>query len=334
MYFLIGIFFLLLIKIKSDCQFQLNTYDLSLGLAQCQNCQIVSDIKYCPIPCLNPPPVNGLIYNYNTFCYQYCGNGIVARIQGLNNCNDNLNTCIEGYQWSITDQKCIQNLACVEKIFDQNLLIYQCQNCSLASNVQDCQMISCSSSQYHSIKNRRCYEYCTDGKIAERYADCNSQNVLCVDGYQLNSQNKCEKSICPAKISTSDTFSAFLSQCPNCRITIQKMDCFYQPYCVSNSELLYYNYHYQLCMAYCGNGIIAFDKLSCPFSNLCIIGAQWSDSEQKCKTDFNICQIPDNYVQLSPNCSFVTNTNYCQNSCKSQQQQRNDLFFIQENYLI
>ncbi|EAR98609.2 transmembrane protein, putative (macronuclear) [Tetrahymena thermophila SB210] len=169
------------------------------------------------------------------------------------------------------------------------------------------------------MQNGACYEYCTDGKISKRYSDCGLDNVSCIDGYQLNSQNKCEKIICSAKISTADTFSAFQQQCLNCSIAFNQKDC--SNPCLPGTELQYYNSQLRSCMVYCGNGIIAYDKNTCSSSNICINGAQWSDQEKQCKNQQIKCSSssPDNYLQQCSNCSLVTNINYCQNSCQSQQ---------------
>ncbi|EAR98607.2 transmembrane protein, putative (macronuclear) [Tetrahymena thermophila SB210] len=202
-------------------------------------------------------------------------------------------------------------------MFDQNLQIYQCQSCSMVSDVQNCKN-GCSSSQYYSMQYGQCYEYCVDGKIAKTYSQCGSSQHLCIDGYHFSSQNKCEKNICSAQIPTSDTFSAFLFQCLNCSIAYYQKDC--QNPCIPGSELQYYYSLQQLCMVYCGNGIIAIDKKTCPSSNICINGTQWSDLEKKCKKQLITCSTssPDNYLLQCSNCSLVTNINYCQNSCLSQ----------------
>ncbi|EAR98610.1 transmembrane protein, putative (macronuclear) [Tetrahymena thermophila SB210] len=307
MYYQIGIFFLLLIKIKSVCDQQLSNDDLNIGLIQCENCGIVQDIKYCSQPCLISTDIFYFSQKYQ--CVKYCGNGKIA----FNDCN-NTNQCIDGYQWNIPDQKCIQFQTCAQKMVDQNLQLYQCQSCYLVSDVQYCSQI-CKSTQYFSNQKKLCYDYCTDGKIASYFGVC-QDSQLCIDGYQLNSQKKCEKFICQTKIPTSDSFSAYFYQCPDCSITIQN-NCL-NP-CLPGSEIYIFYSKQSLCMIYCGNGIIAISKQGCLSSTLCMDGTQWSDSEQKCKIQQGICPITDNYVQLCPNCSLVTNLIYCYKGCQGQQ---------------
>ncbi|KAL4453340.1 hypothetical protein ABPG74_017547 [Tetrahymena malaccensis] len=330
-YILIGIF--LFIEV-SNCDTK-SVIDKDLSLYQCQNCSLAIDSKHCKNSCKH----SQFYQELSGYCMTYCGNGSIA-FQGQSSCQTQYE-CVDGSSYSQIENKCIRKKTCSKKVYDLslnlfqclnctftsdiNLNLYQCPNCSIVSNIQYCQN-TCKTQQYFSQINSNCYQQCENGRIQNENQICSASSNLCIDGFQWD--NKFNKCIQCAQTALDSNLN--LQYCPNCSLVSDLQDCQNEcqysylvtdiKYCQNNCTVdQFYLNQQNKCMHYCQNGFIAEDISNC-FSNLfCLDGSQWNFQTKKCEASIQIqCpsgKVPDTYVKICSNCSFVTDTSSCQNSC-------------------
>ncbi|EAS00071.1 transmembrane protein, putative (macronuclear) [Tetrahymena thermophila SB210] len=251
----------------------------------------------------------------------YCQNGLISQDS---NCSST-NICIDGYEWNYSDQKCKKQSICNESIIDKNLNLFQCQNCSLTTDLKQCQN-SCFHYQYYSQSYGECMTYCGNGSVVKQEQPSCQSLFTCIDGLEQSKiDDKCvRQQTCSQKIYDA---SLNLFQCLNCTLVSDFKHC--ENKCDSN----YFSAEYG-CMAYCGNGIIASNKKSCQLSNLCIDGFQWNLQNNSCKKCDSLVVDKNLKLHQCPNCSIVSDTQYCQNQCKKNQyfsQKNNNCFQQCEN---
>ncbi|KAL4480895.1 hypothetical protein ABPG73_020916 [Tetrahymena malaccensis] len=221
---------------------------------------------------------------------------------------------LEGYLQSTQENLCKK---CNQDVVDQNLLIYQCPNFSLASNSQACQN-TCQSQQYYSQTQNKCIVFCKNGngKISLDLVGCQtSTSNICVDGFYWDPQNqKCVKNQQAQYVIQYDT-SVFL--CSNCSLVSDITNCS-KVECLTGTKP-YYSFLLQKCVTYCGNGKIIDDQQNCQTSSLCIDGYQWSPTSLNCFKNLNpICssnQVGGYNLKQCSDCSLVSNTLFCTNKC-------------------
>ncbi|KAL4486312.1 hypothetical protein ABPG73_002952 [Tetrahymena malaccensis] len=297
-YILIGIF--LFIEV-SNCDTSI--YDKNLGLYKCENNSLVTNTQFCDYNSCSNYQFYSLYYSN---CMYYCHDGLISQD---NNCSSS-SICIDGYEWNTSEQKCKQQSICKESVIDKDLSLYQCQNCSLAIDSKHCKN-SCKHSQFYQELSGYCMTYCGNGSIAfQGQSSCQTQ-YECVDGSSYSQiENKCiRKKTCSKKVYD---LSLNLFQCLNCTFTSDIK------YCDNDCDGNYFSASHG-CMAYCGNGIIAQNKKSCINSELCIDGFQWSKKDNQCKKCDQLVYDKSLNLYQCPNCSIVSNIQYCQNTCKTQQ---------------
>ncbi|KAL4480889.1 hypothetical protein ABPG73_020910 [Tetrahymena malaccensis] len=283
------------------------------NIRTCQNCALVSELQFCNQSCLS---IYQPYYSfYLSKCMYYCGNGLIT--DKKENCQTSI-YCVDGFQWSIDEQKCVsfQQIVCPTFNLD-GFNLKRCPNCGLVSDAQYCNNNSiCFSQQqpYYSFQLAKCMYYCGNGVIVDDQASCNSQTISsfqCVDGYSWNSQY--QKCMLISATCSSNINSPYLKMCSNCSYVTDMQ------YCSNNCidiNLNYYSNQQNKCMVYCINQVIASNQSICSTSTLCIDGFQWNPDNQKCVKNQQItCStiLPDQYVIQCPNCSLVTDNKYCQN---------------------
>ncbi|KAL4486310.1 hypothetical protein ABPG73_002950 [Tetrahymena malaccensis] len=283
-------------------------FDEILNIYRCKNCILVTNLDFCQKSC-----INSQYYSQQYGCMVYCGKGLLAQSQ--DSCQ-NTNICIDGFQFNQQEQKCLK---CKQTDFVDNIKMYQCENCSLVTDIQFCQN-SCSANQFYSQQKKICMYYCGNGVVANDLSQCFSLSS-CVDEFYWNpSTNQCEKQqICKQTVIDQ---SLNLYQCQNCSFVSNIQFC-------SNScqNFQYYSWLLDQCMAYCGNGQLAQIQTACQFTNICIDGFQWNLTSNKCEKqqtcNQNIFDQNFNIYQCT-NCSLVADIQLCQNSCS------NLLFYSQD----
>ncbi|KAL4480890.1 hypothetical protein ABPG73_020911 [Tetrahymena malaccensis] len=296
---------------KIQCSQSFN-YD-GYNIIKCLNCALASELQFCNQSCLS------FYQPYYSFylskCMYYCGNGLIT--DKKENCQTSI-YCVDGFQWSIDEQKCVsfQQIVCPTFNLD-GFNLKRCPNCGLVSDAQYCNNNSiCFSQQqpYYSFQLAKCMYYCGNGVIVDDQASCNSQTISsfqCVDGYSWNSQY--QKCMLISATCSSNINSPYLKMCSNCSFVTDMQ------YCSNNCidiNLNYYSNQQNKCMAYCSNQVIASSQSSCSTSTLCIDGFQWNPDNQTCVNNQQItCStiLSDQYVIQCPNCSLVTDNKYCQN---------------------
>ncbi|KAL4495457.1 hypothetical protein ABPG72_020198, partial [Tetrahymena utriculariae] len=173
------------------------------------SCQAQNQISFCKYQTLKG------FYLSDNFQYQFCS--FTYQLNYCNNCFkgfclDPQDDCKLGYGWSQTFKKCFKqclndvllinysstsNQICnyqrmCDILFDTNTNKYQCSNCSLVSDIKDCQTKQelCQFNQFFSIQNQKCMSYCGNGLIAQNNKEC-SYSQTCQDGLVWNqfSQN-------------------------------------------------------------------------------------------------------------------------------------------------
>ncbi|KAL4480893.1 hypothetical protein ABPG73_020914 [Tetrahymena malaccensis] len=288
---------------ESKCKKCENYFDPTFGILLCSNCSLATNQNRCN-QCRKQ-----LFQTKDQMCRTYCGQGLIALDQ--NGCLSS-KICIDGYQWSVQDNQCKK---CDQGVIDQNLQIFQCSNCSLASNTQACQN-NCYNQQYYSQTQNKCMVYCQNGngKISFDLVGCQTSN-LCVDGFYFDPSNQqCVKN---QQTKCAYAYDTQVIQCPNCSLVTDSINCS-KVECLTSAKP-YYSFLFQKCMFYCGNGQISDDQQNCQTSTFCIDGYQWIPSQLKClKFNNAICTINfvDGYnlIQCS-DCSLVSNILFCTNKC-------------------
>ncbi|KAL4484522.1 hypothetical protein ABPG74_019699 [Tetrahymena malaccensis] len=187
--FLIGILSLILIK-GDICD---PSYYDNPDLVQCQSCDLVSNYGTETDNCAKCKPNEYFSSFLNFSCYAYCKQNKIAKDQLT--CQEDTRSCIYGYQWSTTDNKCVKTQSCTQQIYDDVLGLYQCKNCSLVSLLDDCNNTDnkCLASSYFNKFQKTCLTYCGNGILTQFSYSCKSSQQ-CLSGYQWdNVQNKCKK---------------------------------------------------------------------------------------------------------------------------------------------
>ncbi|KAL4480891.1 hypothetical protein ABPG73_020912 [Tetrahymena malaccensis] len=290
---------------ENKCKKCENYFDQTFGILLCSNCGLSNELNNCTFKC----PKNQIqVMSLSGICMTYCGQGQIAK--DLLSCKQTQN-CIDGYQWS-QDNKCKK---CDQVVIDQNLQIYQCSNCSLASNSQACQN-TCQNQQYYQQFQNKCMIFCQNGngKISSDLVGCQTSTV-CVDGFYWDSPN--QKCIKNQQTQCSLTHDTLVYQCPNCSLVSDITNCS-KVECLTSIKP-YYSFLLQKCVTYCGNGKITDDQQNCQTSSLCIDGYQWSPTSLNCFKNLNpICssnQVDGYNLKQCSDCSLVSNTQFCTNKC-------------------
>ncbi|KAL4498211.1 hypothetical protein ABPG73_006685 [Tetrahymena malaccensis] len=122
---------------------------------------------------------------------------------------------------------------------------------------------TCDIGQGWSKTFNKCFAQCLDDKLL-----IDPSQVIC------NYKRRCD---------VSKDINSNMFQCSDCRLVSTLDQCFKQQQNIVQCDQKN-NYFFQkgLCMYYCGNGKISYEKSQCQYSQLCQEGLTWSDEYSQC----------------------------------------------------
>ncbi|KAL4460475.1 hypothetical protein ABPG74_000226 [Tetrahymena malaccensis] len=138
-------------------------------------------------------------------------------------CLDTQDSCLKGMSWSQLQKACLPQCLNDQLLINQDyqicnygplcdikfypsLRVYQCSDCSVVQQLQDCiqQQTLCSNLQVYSQLKNACMEYCGEGKLALDQQSCQTTTV-CQDGLTWsNYYKKCVYLNCQNKMAAID----------------------------------------------------------------------------------------------------------------------------------